>query len=47
MAPKARATPSRALEGEDLKTSHWEDARHWMSIYADLLEFKRGRTGGV
>ena len=42
MAPKARATPSRALEGEDLTTSHWEDARHWMSIYADLLEFKRG-----
>jgi DNA-binding response OmpR family regulator len=38
--PKARA--SRPLEGEDLKTSHWEDARHWMSIYADLLEFKRG-----
>jgi DNA-binding response OmpR family regulator len=37
---KARA--SRPLEGEDLKTSHWEDARHWMSIYADLLEFKRG-----
>src|SRR3984893_5199397 len=30
------------MEGEDLKTSHWEDARHWMSIYADLLEFKRG-----
>jgi hypothetical protein len=42
MAPRARAKPSRALEGEDLKTSHWEDARHWMSIYADLLEFKRG-----
>jgi DNA-binding response OmpR family regulator len=42
MAPKAKATPSRALEGENLKTSHWEDARHWMSIYADLLEFKRG-----
>jgi DNA-binding response OmpR family regulator len=42
MAPKARAKPSRPLEGEDLKTSHWEDARHWMSIYADLLEFKRG-----
>jgi DNA-binding response OmpR family regulator len=37
---KARGT--RPLEGEDLKTSHWEDARHWMSIYADLLEFKRG-----
>lgn len=40
VTPKAR--PSRPLEGEDLKTSHWEDARHWMSIYADLLEFKQG-----
>ena len=30
------------LEGEDLLTTRWEDARHWMSIYADLLEFKRG-----
>jgi DNA-binding response OmpR family regulator len=34
--------PSRPLEGEDLATNRWEDARHWMSIYADLLEFKRG-----
>src|SRR2546426_10869715 len=34
--------PSRPLEGEDLRTTRWEDARHWMSIYADLLEFKRG-----
>ena len=42
MASKAKAPPSRALEGEDLTTCHWEDARHWMSIYADLLEFKRG-----
>ena len=30
------------LEGEDLTTAHWEDARHWMSIYADLLRFKVG-----
>ena len=30
------------LEGEDITTSHWEDARHWMSIYDDLLRFKRG-----
>ena len=30
------------LEGEDLRTTHWEDARHWMSIYADLLHFKLG-----
>ena len=34
--------PSSPLEGERLETTHWEDARHWMSIYADLLEFKRG-----
>ena len=32
----------RPLEGERIDTKHWEDARHWMSIYADLIEFKRG-----
>jgi DNA-binding response OmpR family regulator len=42
MARKTAARPSRPLQGENLKTTHWEDARHWMSIYADLLEFKRG-----
>jgi DNA-binding response OmpR family regulator len=42
MAVPTKSRASRPLEGEDLKTSHWEDARHWMSIYADLLEFKRG-----
>jgi DNA-binding response OmpR family regulator len=31
---------SPGLEGEDLGTSHWEDARHWIGIYADLLRFK-------
>jgi hypothetical protein len=36
---------SRPLEGEDLSTKRWEDARHWMSIYSDLLEFKRGILG--
>jgi hypothetical protein len=34
--------PSQPLEGEDIGTAHWEDARHWISIYADLIEFKRG-----
>jgi len=34
--------PSPALEGEHLETTHWEDAHHWISIYSDLLEFKRG-----
>jgi hypothetical protein len=33
---------STPLEGEHLETTDWEDARHWMSIYGDLLEFKRG-----
>jgi DNA-binding response OmpR family regulator len=40
--PAKAKQPSRPLEGEDLETKRWEDARHWMSIYADLLEFKRG-----
>jgi DNA-binding response OmpR family regulator len=40
--PPLTEEPSRPLEGERLETTHWEDARHWMSIYADLLEFKRG-----
>jgi DNA-binding response OmpR family regulator len=30
------------LEGENLETEHWEDARHWMSIYDDLIRFKLG-----
>src|SRR5579884_366740 len=38
-APSPAAGP---LEGEDLATEHWEDARHWMSIYADLIRFKQG-----
>jgi len=36
---------SRPLEGEDISTNRWEDARHWTSIYSDLLEFKRGILG--
>ncbi len=35
------------LDGEDLTTAHWEDARHWMSIYSDLLRFKVGLLGRV
>jgi DNA-binding response OmpR family regulator len=44
VAPKVRhrSPPSRPLAGEDLATPRWEDARHWISIYADLLDFKRG-----
>src|SRR5512135_1909477 len=40
--PSGRVRTGRPMPGEDIKTTHWEDARHWMSIYADLLEFKRG-----
>lgn len=29
-----------ALRGEDAATTRWEDARHWLSIYTDLLNFK-------
>ncbi len=35
-------TRSVPLEGEDLNTTHWEDARHWLSVYSDLLRFKTG-----
>ena len=35
------------LDGEDLATAHWEDARHWISIYDDLLRFKRGLLGRI
>jgi hypothetical protein len=34
--------PQGPLEGEDIETEHWEDARHWMSIYDDLIRFKLG-----
>ena len=42
MANRTKVRASKPLAGENLQTKHWEDARHWMSIYADLLEFKRG-----
>jgi hypothetical protein len=42
MADGRRAVIGRPLQGEDLDTEHWEDARHWLSIYADLIRFKAG-----
>jgi DNA-binding response OmpR family regulator len=42
VAKKTETRIAHPLEGEDLSTTHWEDARHWMSIYVDLLEFKHG-----
>src|ERR1700693_3360618 len=37
-----RKPASVPLEGEDIGTEHWEDARHWMSIYDALIRFKLG-----
>lgn len=42
MADARKPPTAKPLAGEDISTSHWEDARHWMSIYADLLQFKLG-----
>jgi DNA-binding response OmpR family regulator len=42
MTPRIQPRVNPPLEGEDLETTHWEDARHWMSVYADLLRFKVG-----
>jgi hypothetical protein len=42
MKKRPISKPSVPLEGEDLRTEHWEDARHWLSVYADLLQFKLG-----
>ncbi len=42
MEPRIRPRVNSPLEGEDIGTTHWEDARHWMSVYADLLRFKVG-----
>ncbi len=41
-APRRLSRRSRPLDGENIHTNRWEDARHWISIYADLLQFKRG-----
>ena len=35
------------LEGEDILTERWEDARHWISIYDDLIRFKLGLLARV
>ena len=47
MAPTILYRANLPLEGEDLETTHWEDARHWMSVYADLLQFKVGLLARV
>jgi hypothetical protein len=33
--------PDRLLPGEDQDSVHLDDAEHWASVYAELLDFKR------
>ena len=47
MAKSSPRKPSVPLEGEDISTEHWEDARHWLSVYTDLLNFKAGLLARV
>ncbi|HEV3232093.1 MAG TPA: winged helix-turn-helix domain-containing protein [Candidatus Dormibacteraeota bacterium] len=47
MATRTTTKGSAPLEGEDIETEHWEDARHWLSVYSDLLRFKEGLLGRV
>lgn len=32
--------PDRLLPGEEPRSKHPDDARHWTSVYAELLQFK-------
>jgi DNA-binding response OmpR family regulator len=47
MAKRTISKRSLPLAGEDITTNHWEDARHWLSVYADLLQFKTGLLARV
>jgi DNA-binding response OmpR family regulator len=46
-ATKVAVRKIRPLDGEDLTTLQWEDARHWIGIYAELMHFKRGLLARV
>jgi hypothetical protein len=37
--------PDRLLEGEDLDTTHLDDAKHWLHVYGELLGFKESVVG--
>jgi hypothetical protein len=47
MAKRTPTKPFVPLDGEDIKTEQWEDARHWLSVYADLIQFKIGLLARV
>lgn len=35
------------LEGEDVHSTHREDAVHWTGVYAELISFKRELVGQI
>jgi hypothetical protein len=37
--------PDRLLEGEDPTTTYLDDAKHWVHVYGELLEFKASVAG--
>ena len=37
-----RIASRQPLAGEDIRTTQWEDAHHWLGVYTDLLDFKTG-----
>jgi DNA-binding response OmpR family regulator len=49
-AARAAIDPERLIEGENLDTTHVEDARRWLVVYSELLAFKESilaRTRGA
>lgn len=39
--------PDRLLEGEDPRTAFPQDARHWIAVYDEMIDFKVGLLGRV
>jgi hypothetical protein len=37
--------PDRLLDGEDPSTTFLDDAKHWVHVYGELLEFKQNVVG--
>jgi hypothetical protein len=42
MARRDTVQASRSLQGDDIETTHWENAHYWIGVYDDLLKFMLG-----
>jgi hypothetical protein len=40
-AAQGAGNPSRLMDGEDIESVQPADARHWVSVYSELLAFKQ------